>query len=239
MASETKTTGTPPQDGTDALDQSGTGGTPEADGRDAESKELEDLKALMLAQKQTIEDLKRQTAELNERQQQPPVAEGTEVQNMTEQIAEWEAKAKKLAQDGDPASALSLMNRADILRIERNNYLTRQYDSLPTDRRDKVLKHYNSNTHRLGDLAAADAELRAPDLEKENQELKERLAKLERPPDPDVVNAPPTHTREFTARETKKRWTEAAWDQERERIRSTQGEIAALKFDATAPNQWG
>jgi hypothetical protein len=57
------------------------------------------------------------------------------------------------------------------------------------------------------------AEVEAPELKKRLAEAESRLAKLEKGPDPEVMNAPPTGGKEFTARETKSRSsTQAQWN---------------------------
>lgn len=236
MSDQTKTTGTLDQDGGDAVVESPTAGTPDAEeSRDAESGEhsLDYWKGMALAYKDKVERVNDQdrTAEPEGGQPQPPVAEDPEVQAKTDQIDDLLEKAAEFERRGDPVAALSLRTDARLAKLERDTILREQLAEMPKDVRKDVIAHFNKHHRRLGDMNAALAEIEAPKLAAENRALKERLALLEKPRDPDVVNAPPTHGREFGARETKSRqYTEEQFDAEQERIRATKGELAALKF---------
>lgn len=234
MIDPTTTTGTEPQDDGTSLESAESPGTPEGDNRNAESQDGDkDWKALAISLQEKaakVNELERKLAELEGDSPQPPVVESPEVQAKTDQIDTLLEKAEAFKRQGDPVAALALETRAELLSTQRDLILQRQLDRIPQERQDQVLKHFNKNRHRIGDINAADAELRTPSLEREVAELRQKLAKLEKGPDPEVLKAPTTHGHEFTARETKKKLTEADFDATAQRIRTTQGELAYLKF---------
>jgi len=217
---QAKTAGTPTPDDTDALEQPGTGGTPVEDDRNAEPGEGVSpdrwKEALQWkAKAERVDELERKVEELEGGSQQPPVAESPEVQAKSDQIDKTLDQAEEFKRRGDPVAALVLEERAERLRLERDLILTRQLDRVPADEHDAVLKHFNRNRHRLGDINAARSELREKVLERDLKVANERLAKLEKGPDPEVMNAPPTHGREINARDTKTRnLTRDAWNRD-------------------------
>lgn len=233
MPDQTKTTENPDLENADALEQPATGDVEDQGARDAESEgDKTDWKAIALGYKSKVErvnELEARVKELEGDSPQPPVAENPEVVAKGQQIDELLARAEEFKRRGDPVAALTLETRAELLNTQRDLILQRQLDKIPEVLQDKVLKKFNSNRHRLGDINAAYNEIRNPELEKENRELRDKLALLEKGPDPEVVNAPPTHG-ERTARETKKKWTEDQFDQQANRIRQEKGELAYLRF---------
>jgi hypothetical protein len=71
--------------------------------------------------------------------------------------------------------------------------------------RERAVRHYQRNRHRLGDLQAAINEIKASDLESENAALRDKLKLLDKKPDPDVREAPSTGGREVTATQLTKK----------------------------------
>ena len=220
MTDETQTTGTPDQDGGDAVEQTPTAGTPETDGRDAESDKVvisKDQWNVALKWKADAEEAKRLKAQLEEQQDD-------EVQPPDEPVAappkgsfEW------FLANGDPVARRQAM-------FERKVELDAQLAEMPADERESVKAHWRKNHHRLGDMKAARAELNASKYEAEMQRLREENERLKRGPDPEVMHAPPTGGREVTARERKTKMTEAQFDDAAGHIRRTQGELAYMKY---------
>jgi hypothetical protein len=71
--------------------------------------------------------------------------------------------------------------------------------------RERAVRHYSRNRHRLGDLQAAINEIKAADLETENATLREQIKSLNKKPDPDVTEAPSTLGREMTTTQLTKK----------------------------------
>jgi hypothetical protein len=235
VTDQTKTTGTLDQDGGDALEQSGTAGTPESEqSRDAESGSEPDYKALYLQSKDAVEERNRLKAELEELKggsTPPPVAESPDVQAKTDQIEDVLSKAEAFRKQGDPVAAIALETRAELLATQRDLILERQLNRIPQDSQDAVVKHFNKNRHRLGDINAAYAEINAPRYQKENEELRKEIEVLKRGPDPEVQKAPPTHGREISARERKfKEMTEDEIQAEAARLERDKGYSARVDF---------
>lgn len=232
---QTKTTGTPEQDGGDALEQTGTAGTPDSDGRDAESGKEPDWKQLYLQSKDAVEERNRLKAELDDLKggsPQPPVAESPEVKEKTDQIEDALIRADEFRRKGDPVAAVALETRAELLATQRDLILERQLNRIPAEKQEAVLKHFSKHRNRLGDINAAYAEILAPEQEQEIKVLREKLAALEKGPDPEVMKAPPTGGREITARETKQRnMTQAQWNAEMARLnaRLDSGDRSAME----------
>jgi hypothetical protein len=227
MEDQTKTTGTPDQDGGDALESTGTAGTPGTDGRNAESGDDNRWKEALewKAKAERVNELEAKLKELEEEREQPPVADVSE-----DPKASRRKKVEEFKQRGDPVAEDHLDLREEVHALQRDLYLQRQLDEMPADERDRVKDHFNKNWRRLGDMKAARAELVAPKLEKEVKELREKLALLEKPPDEDVMRAPPTHGREISARQTTKKLNEAQFDANAQSIRASKGELAYLKY---------
>lgn len=225
MTDQTKTTGTESPDDGNELEQSAATAPEGSDDRNAESGEADktDWKALAISLQEKakrVNELERENAELKEGSQQPPVADASEFAEPVPGTFEYFLERK------DPVAA-------EVRRTQRAMILQRQLDKMRlTDEEEQaVVDHFNKNAHRLGDYRAARAELEAPRLARELKEARDKLALLDKPPDPDVMKAPPTHGREIGARETKsKMLTEDQFDREAARIRAEQGELAELKY---------
>ena len=230
-----KSAGTLDQEGGDAVVESPTTGTPDAEqSRDAESEEhtLDYWKGMALAYKDKVERVNDQDreADLEGGAPQPPVAASPEVQDKTEQIEDLLAKAAEFEKRGDPVAALGLRTEARVAKLERDGFLKEQLAEMPREVRSKVIAHFNKHWRRLGDMNAALAEVEAPELKKRLAEAEKRLALLEKPPDEDVMRAPPTHGREISARQTNKKLSEAQFDANAQSIRASKGELAYLKY---------
>lgn len=142
----------------------------------------------------------------------PPAADDHETRRAERaaKIAELKAEAVRYARQGDAVAALQLEQEARIEMLEqRDEDLARSTaDAFALSRisdpklRQRIKEHYDRNGHRLGDIRAAAAEVLGEMRERENQQLRERLATFEKQPDPDVRNAPPTAGRELSATET-------------------------------------
>lgn len=204
-----ETTGTPGQEGGDAAEQTPTTGTPAADGRDAQGGEP-DYKALHLANKQTIEELKKRLDAIQEDPPQPPAAEdqGDDDDADWDQVRAWAAK-------GDATSKLLLKEREQREALAKAIVYKSQLDSLPESERRDALNHFQRHRNRFGDPLAAAADLRAKKLSDEVATLREELRKLSKKPDPDVVR---THDREVSAPEAKDKIRRADWHREQKQL---------------------
>lgn len=226
---EATTAGTEGADDATPLEESGESGTPQPENRNAEHSagESDDWKKLAISLQEKaakVNELERRLQQLEGGDEDPPDARRPDAEG-ADPFEEWVEKK-------DPVAIR-------LKRLERRMELEGQLAEMPADERGEVRDHFVRNWRRLGDMKAARAEIRETKLDQENRELRDRLAKLERGPDPEVMNAPPTHGREITARQTKaKEWTEEQFDAEAERTRNTQGELAYLKFMANAPRTW-
>jgi hypothetical protein len=199
-----QTAGTPGQDDGDALEQSATTGTPELDDRDAESSEP-DYKALYLASKSKVEEANRLKAEieaLRQREPQPPAAEDDDEPAPIKDDVDWE-KVQDYARRGDEVAKAQLANRAmylELARDVRDSFGLRDIEDKAE--RKEVLAHFAKNRHRLGDVQAAAAEIRARKLDTEVARLRQELEAVTKQPPRDVVK---THAREVTSSEAKAR----------------------------------
>lgn len=242
---EAETTGTQGQEGGDAGVDTQTAGTPGAEGRDAQSKG-DDLTKLNLEWKGKAETLNALFAsygvnsaeELKELLAQSPAAP---VDNGTDAGGddELERGAEEWVGKGD---AVAKYATSKIKKLEeRIEQLTRGVGDafavreIPEAERKAAVAHYQKNRHRLGDVNAALAEIRAPKLAAENARLSAELAKLQKHPDPDVVSAPRTAGREIASTQTNKRkMTLAQATAEADRLRSEGKHHAAMQFLAAA-----
>ena len=213
MSTEGNDGGNQEQDDVTSLEQAGNDGTPDTDNRNAESGEDWKKLAISLQEKAArVNALEAKVKELEE-VRQPPAVETQEVQDRTDQIDDLEAQVEAFKRQKDPVAAMVLEEKAARLRLERDLILTRQLDRVPPELQDRTLKYFNKHRHRFADINGARAELENPDLRSENQALKDRLAALEKGPDPEVMRAPSPGSREIGARETKQRFqTQAQWD---------------------------
>lgn len=205
MTDETKTTDEGATDDA-ALESAGTGGTPGAEGRDAESGETdwkaraEQLQAREEAWKRQVEEAKEAKARLAEYEAS---ASSPAVREDVDEEAELLRLNRELASKGDVASQLALRERDIRLRSERQAIVDRDLARLPETEAKEVEEHIRRNPGRFGDVKAAKNDLKATKQDDEVKKLRERIASLERPPDPNVTKAPPTQGREYSARETK------------------------------------
>jgi hypothetical protein len=235
-------TRTPKPDDTDAP-KPGTGGTPDEDERDAPKGD--DLSKVNLVWKGKAEELNALFArygvstveELNERLTQPPAARVDEKPADEGDDEADVAAAQSFAARGDPVARLALKQRKRNDELERRNEeLVRGIGDAFTARdipdvaeRARAVAHLNKNRDRLGDLKAALAEVRGPALAADNVKLREELARLRKPPDPDVLTAPKTHGHEAPAGEpTIRKMTGAKADAEIARLTAAGEGHAAL-----------
>jgi len=227
MTVQDETTRTPGKDDGDAPVTTETTGTPGSEGRDAQPKD--DLTKVNLEWKTKAETLNAlfaqygvsSVAELNERLAQSPAAPADTRTTTDDDETDWPA-IESFAAKGDPVA------KGLIRQRQREENLVRGISDAFTARdipdateRQQAVTHLNKNRHRLGDLSAALAEVRTNKLTNENAKLRDELKRLQKAPDPDVVNAPSTHGREITSSETqtRKKMRESEFD----------GEIATLK----------
>lgn len=225
-----ETTGTPAQDGGDAAGTPTTG-TPDADGRDATSGEP-DYKAMYLSAKEKVERANTMEAELKElraRSEPPPAAHDDDDDEADESVpsVDWK-KVQAYADAGDEVARAQIANRKLQLELARNvrdSFHLR--DISDTSERQEVLKHYHRNRHRLGDVKAAEAEVRKMKLETENADLRKQLEAAKKQPPTDVVR---THSREVSASEAKSRpkMTYAQFDQQKAALES-QGKLSEAR----------
>lgn len=222
MADENKTAGTTPQDDGDAAGTPTTG-TPEGADRDASSDEPSgepDYKALHLANKQTIAELKSTIEALGTRAPQPPAAEDDEENGSDdgdEETVDWD-QVREFAKRGDPVAKAQIANARRLMRFEQtvaNTILLRDIDD--KSEREEV-KRYMLASQKRGrhiDIKAATAEVRERKLADENTRLKQELEMAKKKPPQDTVR---THVREVSARQAKDReipkMTYAEWDTE-------------------------
>jgi len=203
MAEEPTTTGTPGQEGGDAV----AAGTPAPEGRDAEGKEP-DYKALFLASKSKLEEANRILRESKEEPEPSPAAAGTaDLSRVDWSVVEYHAKR------GDEVAKAQLLVRDTLVQNEIRSQLSEIHD--PAER-EATRKHFLANTHRLGDVSAALKEVREPRLAEENQKLREALAKATQPAKPQV-GGPPI-IRDVPAVEYKDRMTKREWDAEQKTL---------------------
>ena len=241
---QTTTTGTPVRDDSEQVVQTPEPGTPEAEGRDAKS-EVENLKALLAAQKEKIEEANRVLREREEAAAQTPAARDGQIADEEQRRLSRIVRLQAAADAGDPAAeeALEAMRereaqRAAIEYDRRERAIEAELLRMPPEKEQAVRAHIAANPKKFGSVQVALDNMEAAAIRKRNQELEAENARLKQKPDDSVLNAPPTQGREYTARDTTKEWTEDAFDAEAERIRTNQGELAALKFLQTAPNKW-
>ena len=222
MADEKDTAGTTPQDDGDAQGTATTG-TPDGAGRDGTSDEPSgepDYKALHLANKQTIAELKATIEAIGTRVPQPPAADDDEDSGSDdgdEDAVDWD-QVREFAKKGDPVAKAQIANAKRLMRFEQtvaNTILLRDIDD--KGEREEVKRHMLANQKRGRplDIKSATAEVRAAKLVQENERLHKELEQARKKPPQDTVR---THTREVTARQAKDReaqkMTYAEWDNE-------------------------
>jgi len=147
-------------------------------------------------------------------------------------------RAGEFRQQGDPVASVVIRMAKRIEKLEkRNEQLAKGVGDAFTIRdiqdpalRQRAIKHYEKNTHRLGDINAALAEVQVADQRTEIVRLKNELAKLTKPRDPDVLNAPKTQGREIAATEAKRPMTLEKALAEANRLRAEGKDHAAMKF---------
>jgi hypothetical protein len=217
MADESTTTGTPEPETGDAAEQTPTAESPSAEDRDASSTGTKepDYKQLYLASKDKIEAANR----LLEEQQRATHTPAAPAREPDEEEGFW-AEVEEFARKGDPVAKAQLWNRDHQLRKEREIVDAFQLREIAdADERKAVAQHYVRNRHRLGDVAAARAELRAGKLEEENQRLQAALKAAQQSSVRDPQVARTTLGREVTAKEHKtEKMTRAEWDQAQQRL---------------------
>jgi hypothetical protein len=172
--------------------------------------------------------------ELNERIAQSPAAPSHEPPDDDDDPDDAERRAVgEFAAKGDPVAryAQKLEQRLDRLTKGVGDALTAR-DIPDAVERKAAVAHYQKNRHRLGDLSAALAELRAPKLATENARLTAELARLQnKPGDPDVANAPRTGGQETTTpTTTKRKMTGAQFDAEVARLHAEKKHHSALNL---------
>lgn len=171
-----QTAGTQEQDDGDALD-TGTAGTPETDDRDAGGKEP-DYKSIHIANKATIEELRRQ---LQERQSGPqPAAESDDERAA---IAAEEQRLAELRQDAlnDPHAARILALEEKLLQTRRDTMNALTLQELPKEQRGKAYNLFQRYPDKFPDVASAAQYLEAKDTKEENARLKKELDELKKP----------------------------------------------------------
>jgi len=212
MANDDTTQTTNPND-TDAPEQPGTGETT-GEGERAGTSKGDDYHARQaLENKIKAETLNALYAsygvssaeELRERLAQSPAAPAVTSAETEDDGVDWNA-VEAYAAKGDPVAKAQLWNRQRMEQLARGTADAFVVQGIPDQKeRNAALAHYEKNRHRLGDVNAALAEIRAPRLQAENARLTAELAKMSKTPDPDVLNAPKTGGREITATEVSKR----------------------------------
>lgn len=160
--------------------------------------------------------------ELEERLSQPPAARvetGTADERRRAMLEQAAAFAS--GPNPDPLATLLLEQRAEIDQLRRGigDAFTAQ-SITDTGLRERALRHFQQNGHRLGDLKAAIAEVQAADQAKEIEALKKQLAeRSNKMPDADAAKAPATQGREITANENAaRRMTQAQFDAEKAKL---------------------
>lgn len=170
-----QTTGTQSQDDGDALETE-TAGTPENDGRDAGGEP--DYKSIHIANKATIEELRRQ---LQERQSGPqPAAENGDER---EAIAAEEQRLAELRRDAlnDPHAARILALEEKLLQTRRDTMNALTLQELPKEQRGKAYNLFTRHPDKFPDVASAAQYLEAKDTKEENARLKKELDELKKP----------------------------------------------------------
>ncbi len=204
-----ETTRTPEPDDGDAAEQTPTTETPVQDERNAAQEQeakvrLEHkIKAEKLNALETKYGPDFETV-LDRAVQSPAVrSEAPE----EEDEAYW-ASVKEWSDKGDPVAKATL--RSEIQRRRDRKEILDALDLREigdANERREVLDHYARNRHRLGDVAAARAEIHARKLADENKKLREAVAISSKRRDPEVVS---TVEREHSAKETKVRQMSSA-----------------------------
>jgi hypothetical protein len=147
-------------------------------------------------------------------------------------------RAGEFRQQGDPVASVVIRMAKRIEKLEKRNEQLAKGVGIAFDIRDiqdpslraRAIKHYQKNDHRLGDIQAALAEVQVADQRTEIVRLKNELAKLTKPRDPDVLNAPKTQGREIAATEAKRPMTLEKALAEANRLRAEGKDHAAMKF---------
>lgn len=156
--------------------------------------------------------LERENQELRSRATQSPVHESPDDSERVPHgyTAEEYTAIKRFAHEGDPVA------KGLLREIRKNEELSNKNDALvgalslneqlreisDAGKRKRVREHYQSNQHRLTDIAAAEAEVDREDLRKENDKLREELKRGARRADPNVHR---TTERDVPASEAKAR----------------------------------
>ncbi len=178
-----KTALTTAQDDAEPRDDAADGGTPESGERDADGKGT-DYKALHLANKETIAELKAQVSDLKERADagtQPAPGRETQLQSEIDAEESEIAELRRLA-PVDPAARAALRQKQDIQNLRRDTMDALSLARVPEEKQEAVLKYYEKNRSHFDSLAAClryirgrEAETKAATLEKKVEELERKL----------------------------------------------------------------
>lgn len=175
-----QTTRTPGQDDGDALENTGTAGTPEQDERDAgngKGPSDDDLKALILANKQTIEQLRRERDEaMALAQRGPQPAADAEQANADDEETVYQNLKRLSAVDPAAKAALILMERQR--RAEQNTMDALTLSRLPSDKQQPMLDFYERNRRFFPTLADAVRYVNGKQAEEENARLRKEVEEL-------------------------------------------------------------
>lgn len=170
-----QTAGTPEPDDRDAQETE-TAGTPEPDDRYA-AKGVQDHQAHIIAQKATIEELRRQLAE-----RQSGLQPAAESDDEREAIAAEEQRLAELRQDAlnDPHAARILALEEKILQTRRDTMNALTLQELPKEQRGKAYSLFSRHPDKFPDVASAAQYLEAKDTKAENERLKKELDELKK-----------------------------------------------------------
>ena len=233
----------PPDGGNEQLAD----GTPEGDGRNAGTdgniaqlnKQLQEKASRVnaaeaaAARAQAERDAYKSHLEALTRSQSP-AANGGDADAQERALVEGLARGAYGDVGPDPVAArvLRAEKRSELLEQKLEMALNevanlRELDRVQDDaKRDKIKEHFNANRHRLGDVAAARAEIDAKELTEQlaqereaSDKLRKALEATSRKQNPDVVR---THATEVSAAETQAReMTRAEWESEQARLLRT------------------
>ncbi|MGQ0721017.1 MAG: hypothetical protein ACT4PE_05515 [Candidatus Eiseniibacteriota bacterium] len=176
-----QTTLTDPKDDTEPRDQAEDRGTPEDAERDADEATEPDYKAIHLANKETIEGLKRQLDEVNEK-----LARGTqpapEEQSMQEDLDQRAAAMDKLRRlaDVDPVAAFVLQQQEEVQRIRQDTMDAFTLSKLPVEKQQPVLQFYEKYRSHFPSLAACIEYVRGREAQSRVAELEKKLEELQK-----------------------------------------------------------
>ena len=197
--------GMPEGDPVDPESPSGseTTGTPE-------SSREPDYKTLYLQSKDKVEEanrMRRENAELKARLQQSPAAANGRGQARTDRDEQINRLATEFQ---DPLAQghleLKMELRKELAQTIEGISQLRELDKIKDEtEREETLRHFEENSHRLGDVKAAHNEIKAKKLERENEAMRTEhtriaaeLKRISGRPDPGVAR---TAVREVPATE--------------------------------------